>query len=974
MKNALPNGEEQPDIKNLVTESEITHDTLQSLSHCILPEEMFEKEIAEFAQFGVNKNEWLSLMMESGVAARVFQTREWCNFFTRIVEQHNPYCTIMLKRHYVSTKFIQPQQVSDVIFEAYGYCKHSSCLVKDIRITLHGDFKGTITFKENKVYHEIGELHSRPIVGKDRTDIQDRLSDGHKAYKERVKRMANLREGAVAAGNRSVAGKNFQLFRQIAYEGRIKKIYDTDEITRLIMFSEEKYLQNKDKENKTKIQVSILPTCVMIWNTASMKLFHNIVQHDIVYWDATGKIVRSTLTKKNLFYYELTARHPVDGCVSVPLSIMLSDSHTVPDVENWLRRFRHYEKEIYCARNLSMPIQINSDRSMVFILAALHVINNEELPDFLDRAWKIVNGQANTEELMKMNVHACAFHFMRDVKNVAKKHFNSKDCIRFAMWSCSLLMNANNMKSLEDIFSTLVRICHIKSPCDQLTSGIRSLNEYIETFDFNMKENGIHVSTGDLEDVEVDFKDRRRTEKDILEAAMTSPFRKHFQKLNRSEKEKLASIETNETINIYYRPTFIEEIIERFIGTVPLWSGLLLGNLTRHCESAAYMKYKEKRIFSGTKLADNFKNFTKDNRTIGVSERRMGVLFNQQLVGTIKMRLDDFVREVHEDLVGIQRIFADQFRERKKKQLANSILLEEKWDKKRKGFSLVSNKGYFQKSPNVKEPIKMKAMKKQPTEQKDPFKSKRAKLEEKYSNIDLETSSKECLGYLAPSKVKKEVIESEGKCRLNIATGTNLSQIATSTSFPQGASRILIQQFKGLPNKRNNCWLNAIVQALSSCSNVADLLELQLVMEKTTASFTVLELVEIQSRSFGKRFVNESLIENCLCHLSRNFGVELPFGRQNDASFLLCKMLEEISAIDNTQFGLRFSEISTCFECGQQEEIKENTVDNVIILPALKDKSTSELIQLAFSDLLIQSEEKELACSCGKVAKKDMGK
>ena len=155
MKNTLPKGEEQPEMENFITGSAITHDTLESSSHRILPEKIFEKEIPECTQFGVNKNEWLSLLMESGVATHVFQTREYCNLFTRIVEQHNPYCRIMFKWHYVSTKFIQPQQVSDIIFKAYGYCKHS---------TLHGNFKGTITFKENKVHHKIGELHSRPIV------------------------------------------------------------------------------------------------------------------------------------------------------------------------------------------------------------------------------------------------------------------------------------------------------------------------------------------------------------------------------------------------------------------------------------------------------------------------------------------------------------------------------------------------------------------------------------------------------------------------------------------------------------------------------------------------------------------------------------------------------------------------------------------------------------------------------------------
>jgi len=242
------------------------------------------------------------------------------------------------------------------------------------------------------------------------------------------------------------------------------------------------------------------------------------------------------------------------------------------------------------------------------------------------------------------------------------------------------------MEPLESIFSKLIRICHVRTVCDQLVSDVGTLNKYIEKFDFNVKENCIHVDTGDLDEIEVDIKDRGGPEKEILEAARTSPYRKHFQKLSRSEEEKVPATEERGTANMYYKPSFIHDINERFMGTIPLWSGLLLGNLRRHGEGAAYMAYKEKRIFSGMTLANNFKSFTKDNRTLGVSDRIMRVLFNQQLGGTIKVRLDDFVREVHEDLIGMQRIFADQYRKKRRRQAARNGILEEKWDKKHKGF------------------------------------------------------------------------------------------------------------------------------------------------------------------------------------------------------------------------------------------------------------------------------------------------
>ena len=116
------------------------------------------------------------------------------------------------------------------------------------------------------------------------------------------------------------------------------------------------------------------------------------------------------------------------------------------------------------------------------------------------------------------------------------------------------------------------------------------------------------------------------------------------------------------------------------------------------------------------------------------------------------------------------------------------------------------------------------------------------------------------------------------------------------------------------------------------------------------------------------------MIENTLHHLSRNCGMWVLHGCQNDPSFALCKVLEEIYAIDSTQFSLQYCKISTCLQCGWQEQIKEDAADNVILLPVLKNKSMSELIHMVFSDGVRKSDEKELASNCGKVAEKEYGK
>ena len=74
---------------------------------------------------------------------------------------------------------------------------------------------------------------------------------------------------------------------------------------------------------------------------------------------------------------------------------MISSDETQPTVQHQMSCFRNDEKRIYGASNLSQPVQINSDRAMVFIMTAMQVFNNETLPMFLERSWRIVHGLAS---------------------------------------------------------------------------------------------------------------------------------------------------------------------------------------------------------------------------------------------------------------------------------------------------------------------------------------------------------------------------------------------------------------------------------------------------------------------------------------------------------------------------------------------------------------------------------------------------
>ena len=55
---------------------------------------------------------------------------------------------------------------------------------------------------------------------------------------------------------------------------------------------------------------------------------------------------------------------------------------------------------------------MRSDRAQVFLIGALKVWNCETLKDFLHRAYRIVNDNANNNDLEMTNIHACLAHVL----------------------------------------------------------------------------------------------------------------------------------------------------------------------------------------------------------------------------------------------------------------------------------------------------------------------------------------------------------------------------------------------------------------------------------------------------------------------------------------------------------------------------------------------------------------------------------
>ena len=97
---------------------------------------------------------------------------------------------------------------------------------------------------------------------------------------------------------------------------------------------------------------------------------------------------------------------------------------------------------------------------MTFALSALIVFNSENLLQFLERAWRIVEVNAKDNDLTLTIVHTCSFHLMRNARDTVKSSYTRQGPRSNNLWMISLLLNATatTLQEMDAIFAMIVNI------------------------------------------------------------------------------------------------------------------------------------------------------------------------------------------------------------------------------------------------------------------------------------------------------------------------------------------------------------------------------------------------------------------------------------------------------------------------------------------------------------------------------------
>lgn len=230
-------------------------------------------------------------------------------------------------------------------------CKsHSICPFRG-SIFVYNSGRGSITASNNTVHHRFGQKVARPIRGSLRSSLKDKFKNG--ATVSSVQREQNMKRSKMErkGNNYDITGTSTSTLRTIKQEALLYTSLTYSVETGLSNLMEHfKDIVNNQGIIKGAIHViSLHPRKVIVFTEASIRLYDKLMSYSdtIISWDATGGILKQSGGQRVL-YYELTITLP--GVTKenslVPLTFMISDSHSELDVKHWLEHVKNAYRKV----------------------------------------------------------------------------------------------------------------------------------------------------------------------------------------------------------------------------------------------------------------------------------------------------------------------------------------------------------------------------------------------------------------------------------------------------------------------------------------------------------------------------------------------------------------------------------------------------------------------------------------------------
>ncbi|CAF0914832.1 unnamed protein product [Adineta steineri] len=611
---------------------------------------------------------------------------EWITILNLYIAKTNDYCVFVYERHYFATRS-STENMLQLFMNADAHCQFSTCSCR-LHAIISENGKLKVDYS-GEIIHDPSELHSRPVRGSQRDELQKYTLLGSTPSAVRLHQLKGMSPANKAAGNRNAVGSSASVIRKIASEANVKLRRDKD-------LNES--LKQLKVEQATKIfpaesirgylqEFNIEPLRLVCFTAAGIAIYNKFASSMPLSWDATGGIIVNRTRK--IFYYELTISNLIKGGPSLPLTAMISASHGTMDIIHWLNCFIAKYKEAYGYSDVfPKPPVIHSDRALVFLLAGIQIFNNDETMDrYIERCWRIVNKTATKRDLEITVLHACLGHFMKNVKRNAAKELAKKQ-IPFGMWLMALLVNSNTLDEMIVIWRNICFVLLSPNQNDRFKMAISTLSKLAEQMNGDPEKTNYilqnvtvtsHASVTDKLNEQADddgTNDDGLGEEEAV-ANMESSFKALFTSIYQETKEILKHYNNQQWQELPPNPLFsagyLIRLLKQYMGIAPIWSNLLLGNFAQRYDYSSNDVRTPCMCHVG--------------RTTGVSESQMRVLKETILHKKVYTRVDEVISLMGETIEAIEIQFTDYIFMNKQK---NRVLpakrhkpAQEAWNKRK---------------------------------------------------------------------------------------------------------------------------------------------------------------------------------------------------------------------------------------------------------------------------------------------------
>ena len=314
-------------------------------------------------------------------------------------------------------KKVNSRKKNTPFFRGTLKCTFPGCSVQENYDQLEISFSG-------KLRHSGGIHHGRRMKGAARDQVK-RALDGSDPSRVHHRLLSNLPEKVYASGNRDGIGSH-KVLQKISSERNLQGRPFVDTIqslahlrARFVKEDQEMYPEHVKESGPHRFgyiqSVSLYPTIVTMWTEADLRLYFDMARNGTVFFDATGKIARKVFNDTGpILYYSLVVSHPTPGKAPIAVAEMFSSSHAVPTLTNFLMNFRRDVTKLHRGRPAN-PAHLEIDLSWASLHSCLRGLFDENLEQYFDRSWRIVNFETKGNDLEKGIIHLCTSHLMHTV-------------------------------------------------------------------------------------------------------------------------------------------------------------------------------------------------------------------------------------------------------------------------------------------------------------------------------------------------------------------------------------------------------------------------------------------------------------------------------------------------------------------------------------------------------------------------------